>query len=188
MIDEEKIEKELQEAWDELMHRGIAQNEYTVGVNNIEKIVDIRTRLSDFDFNQKHRENREEREWFKATTDRLTAEAKMNDVEARVTTAKLDAESRKYDSEAKIEAAKIDANARIKDAEAKIESARIEAESRKYDADARVEAAKYECRTKAIGTGGNLLMTGIILLAVLGMDKEGNFPTKYLTILRGLKI
>ena len=188
MIDEKQIEKELQEAWDELKNRSISQNEYTVGINNIEKVVDIRTRLNDFDFNQKHREDREDREWFKAKTDRLTAEAKMHDAETKVEAAKIDAESRKFDSEAKIEAAKLDANARIKDAEAKIESARIEAESRRYDADARVEAARYECRTKAIGTGGNLLMTGIILLAVLGMDKEGNFPTKYLTILRGLKI
>jgi len=134
MITDEAIENEIQAAWDELKHRGITEDDYTAGVNNVGKLVDIRTRMDEFEFNQKHREDREEREWFKAKTDRIEAEARMRDAEGKV------------------------------------------------------EAAKYECRTKAIGTVGNIATTMIILLVVAGIDKEGNFPQKYLSIIRGLKL
>ena len=134
MIENEAVEKELQAAWDELMHRGITENDYTVGVNNVKTLVDIRSHMDEFEFNQRHREDREEREWFRAKTERIEAEARMR------------------------------------------------------DADGRIEAAKYECRTKAIGTVGNIAATMIILLVVAGIDKEGNFPQKYLSIIRGLKL
>lgn len=89
-----KIEQEVLSIMDEAKMIGGSSKEYGIAADNAIKLADLQKKWNDIDFDRTHRQDREDREWFKAQTERLDAEARMADANAKIVAAKYDCAGR----------------------------------------------------------------------------------------------
>jgi hypothetical protein len=91
---EELIEQEVLGIMEEAKMLGGSSKEYGTAIDNAIKLTDLQKKRSDIEFDRSYREEREKREWYKAETERLDAQARLADANAKVTVAKYDCAGR----------------------------------------------------------------------------------------------